>query len=255
MVVGNLEGKVALITGGASGIGRSTAIRFAREGARVVVADVLEETGNQVARQIQESGGKALSLKCDVSRWEDVEATIIKIVELYGRLDCAFNNAGIAGEVAYLADSTEENWDRVININLKGVWLCMKYEIRQMLVQGGGAIVNMSSVSGLFGDPEHPAYGASKHGVAGLTKAAALAYARNKIRVNAVCPAAIRTAMIERTIQKHPDMSWESLANDHPIGRIGEPEDVAAAVLWLCTEESDFITGHLMVLDGGMTVQ
>lgn len=255
MAIGYLDGKVALITGGASGIGRATAARFAREGACVVVADVLEDPGEQVVHHIQESGGEAIYINCDVSMAEDVEATITKIVELYGRLDCAFNNAGIEGEVAYLADSTEENWDRVININLKGVWLCMKYEIRQMLTQGGGVIVNMSSVSGLAGDPEHPAYGASKHGVAGLTKAAALAYARNRIRVNAVCPAAIRTPMIERTIQLHPDMSWESLAEGHPIGRIGEPEDVAAAVLWLCTQESDFITGHLLVLDGGMTVE
>lgn len=251
-MIGRLEERVTLITGGASGIGRATAVKFAREGARVVVADVLVDYGEQVVSQIRESGGEAIFLKCDVSRTEEVEAMITKIVETYDRLDCAFNNAGIAGAVSLLAECTEENWDRVININLKGVWLCMKYEIRQMLQQGGGAIVNMSSVSGLVGDPNHPAYGASKHGVAGLTKSAALAYARSNIHINAICPAAIRTPMIERTLQAFPEMSWESLAADHPIGRIGEPEEVAEAVLWLCTSESAFVTGHLLVLDGGM---
>lgn len=254
-VTGRLEGKVALVTGAASGIGRATALAFAREGAKVVLADVAVEGGGEVACLIQEAGGEAIFVRCDVSRAAEVDSMIQKAVETYGRLDCAFNNAGIEGEVAPLAECTEENWDRVIDVNLKGVWLCMKYEIRQMLEQGGGSVVNMSSVSGLAGDPDHPAYGASKHGVSGLTKAAAVAYARRGIRVNAVCPGAIRTPMIERALEAQPELSWESLADGHPMGRIGEPEEVAEAVVWLCSDGASFVTGHLLPLDGGLVAQ
>jgi NAD(P)-dependent dehydrogenase (short-subunit alcohol dehydrogenase family) len=250
-----LSGKVGLVTGGSSGIGRATAIAFARAGARIVVADVAMGGGEEVVRVIKEGNGDAIFVQCDVSEAAEVEAMVAKAVRTYGRLDCAFNNAGIEGEIAPLDDCTEENWDRVIKVNLKGVWLCMKYEIRHMLKQGGGSIVNMSSVSGLVGDPDHPAYGASKHGVSGLTKAAALGYASRGIRVNAVCPAAIRTPMIERTLQAQPDLSWQSLADGHPLGRIGEPEEVAEAVLWLCSDAASFTTGHLLVLDGGMIAQ
>jgi len=251
-MAGRLEDKVGLVTGGASGIGRATAMAFAREGAKVVLADLVVDGGEEVVRLINEAGGEAILVRCDVSKRAEVDAMINKAVETYGRLDYAFNNAGIEGDIAPVAEYTEENWDRVIAVNLKGVWLCMKYEIRQMLKQGRGAIVNMSSVSGLVGDPDHPAYGASKHGVSGLTKAAALEYARAGIRVNAVCPAAIRTPMIERTLQAQPELSWQSLASGHPMGRIGEPEEVTEAVLWLCSDAASFITGHLLVLDGGL---
>jgi len=251
-MAGRLEDKVGLVTGGASGIGRATAMAFAREGAKVVLADLVVDAGEEVVRLINEAGGEAIFVKCDVSKTAEVEAMINKAVETYGRLDYAFNNAGIGGDIAPVAECTEENWDHVIAVNLKGVWLCLKYEIRQMLKQGPGAIVNMSSVSGLVGDPDHPAYGASKHGVSGLTKAAALEYARAGIRVNAVCPAAIRTPMIDRTLQAQPELSWQSLASGHPMGRIGEPEEVAEAVLWLCSDAASFITGHLLVLDGGL---
>jgi NAD(P)-dependent dehydrogenase (short-subunit alcohol dehydrogenase family) len=254
-MAGRLEDKAGVVTGGASGIGRATAIAFAREGAKVVLSDLIVDGGEQVVRLIKESGGEAVFVRCDVSKTAEVEAMINKAVETYGRLDYAFNNAGIEGDIAPVAECTEENWDRVIAVNLKGVWLCMKYEIRQMLKQRRGAIVNMSSVSGLVGDPEHPAYGASKHGVSGLTKAAALEYARAGIRVNAVCPAAIRTPMIERTLQAQSELSWQSLASGHPMGRIGEPEEVAEAVLWLCSDPSSFVTGHLLVLDGGLLAQ
>lgn len=254
-MAGRLEDKVGLVTGGASGIGRATAMAFARQGAKVVLADLVVDGGEEVVRLIKEAGGEAIFVKCDVSKTAEVEAMINKAVETYGRLDYAFNNAGIEGDIAPVAECTEENWDRVIAVNLKGVWLCMKYEIRQMLKQGRGAIVNMSSVSGLVGDPDHPAYGASKHGVSGLTKAAALEYARAGIRVNAVCPAAIRTPMIERTLQAQPELSWQSLASGHPMGRIGEPEEVAEGVLWLCSDAASFITGHLLVLDGGLIAQ
>ncbi len=250
-----LEGKVALVTGAASGIGRATAIAFAQEGAKVVLADVAATAGEDVVGVIKGSGGDAILVKCDVSRAAEVESMVDEAVETYGRLDCAFNNAGIEGDVARVAQYTEENWDRVIDVNLKGVWLCMKYEIPQMLKRGSGAIVNMSSVSGLVGDPAHPAYAASKHGVAGLTKSAALEYARVGIRVNGVCPAAIRTPMIERTLEVQPELSWQSLANGHPVGRVGEPEEVAEAVLWLCSDAASFVTGHLLILDGGLVAQ
>lgn len=254
-MAGRLEDKVGLVTGGASGIGRATAMAFARAGAKVVLADLAVDGGEEVVSLIKEAGGEAILVRCHVSKTAEVDSMINKAVETYGRLDYAFNNAGIEGDIAPVPECTEENWDRVIAVNLKGVWLCMKYEIRQMLKQGRGAIVNMSSVSGLAGDPDHPAYGASKHGASGLTKTAALEYGRADIRVNAVCPAAIRTPMIERTLQAQPELSWQSLASGHPMGRIGEPEEVAEAVLWLCSDAASFVTGHLLVLDGGLVAQ
>ena len=253
-MAGLLEGKVALVTGGASGIGRATALAFAREGAKVVIADVAVEDGEETVRMIEESGGKAIFVETDVSQSDQVEALINKAVETYGRLDCAFNNAGIEGEQALTPDCTEENWDRVININLKGVWLGMKYEIPQMLKQGGGAIVNMSSVAGLVGFPSSPAYVASKHGILGLTKTAALEYATEGIRVNAVCPGVIRTPMVERATGGDPEVEAQFAAME-PVGRMGKPEEVAEAVVWLCSDAASFVTGHSMVVDGGLVAR
>ncbi|HOK52924.1 MAG TPA: SDR family oxidoreductase [Armatimonadota bacterium] len=248
------EGKVALVTGGAAGLGLATALAFAREGASVVIADVKEEAGQAAVQKITDTGGKAIFVKTDVSRAEEVKMLIDKTVETFGRLDCAFNNAGIEGKSASTADCTEENWDRVININLKGLWLCMKYEIPQMLKQGGGAIVNMSSVAGLVGFEGMPAYCASKGGVIQLTKTAALEYARNGIRVNAVCPGGIETEMIERVATTSPEMK-QNLINMHPVGRLGRPEEVADVVLWLCSDESSFVTGYPVAIDGGFVAR
>jgi NAD(P)-dependent dehydrogenase (short-subunit alcohol dehydrogenase family) len=253
-MTGKMEGKVALVTGGSSGIGRATALVFAREGAKVVIADVAVERCYDTADEIRDGGGQVHCVEADVSMADQVKALIDEIVETYGRLDCAFNNAGIEGEQAPTADSTEENWDRVIDINLKGMWLGMKYEILQMLKQGGGAIVNMSSVAGLVGFPGIPAYVASKHGVLGLTKTAALEYATQGIRINAVCPGIIRTEMIERFTGGDPQAE-EQLAASEPVGRMGTPEEVAEAVVWLCSDEASFVTGHPLVVDGGMVAQ
>jgi NAD(P)-dependent dehydrogenase (short-subunit alcohol dehydrogenase family) len=249
------EGKVALVTGGGSGIGRATALAFARQGARVVVADVAVTGGEETVQRIQKAGGEAIFLRTDVSKAAEVEALITRAVSTYGRLDCAHNNAGIEGVEARTADYPEDDWDRVIAINLKGVWLCMKYEILQMQQQGGGAIVNTASIAGLVGAYRMPAYVASKHGVAGLTKAAALEYARAGIRVNAVCPGVIRTPMVERFfLERHP-RAESRLTAFEPIGRLGTPEEVAAAVVWLCSDAASFVTGHTMAVDGGIVAQ
>lgn len=253
-MAGRLEGKVALVTGGASGIGRATALTFAREGARLVIADMDVSGGEETARIIKENSGEALFVRTDVSQREEVEALIAQTAATYGQLDCAFNNAGIEGAVAPLADSTEEVWDQVIGVNLKGVWLCMKYEIRQMLTQGHGVIVNTASIQGLVATPSSPAYTASKHGVGGLTKSSALAYAQAGIRVNAVCPGFIRTPMMERVFTLYPDAEAPISAR-HPVGRLGTPEEIAEAVVWLCSDAASFVTGHMMVVDGGYVAQ
>lgn len=240
-----LEGKVALVTGGSSGIGRATARAFAREGARVVVADINPDGGQETVQMIKQQAAEAIFIRTDVSRSVEVQALIEKAIEAYGRLDCAFNNAGVAARGARITDQTEEDWDRIVGINLKGVWLCMKYEIPQMLRGGGGAIVNTSSIGGLVGFPNTSPYTASKHGVVGLTKCAALEYAKDGIRVNAVCPGAIQTPMIERRIAsgREPAIS--------PMERIGSPEEVAQAVVWLCSDAASLITGHALPVDGG----
>lgn len=243
------DGKVALVTGGSSGIGRASALAFAREGATVVVADVDIEGGEETAHLISGAGGNAAFIRTDVSRAGDVEGLVERTVETYGRLDCAFNNAGIEGTGDSTVDCSEEGWDRVINVNLKGVWLCMKFEIPRLLELGKGAIVNNASVLGLVG-ARVPDYVASKHGVVGLTRAAALEYAPTGIRINAVCPGSIRTPMIERYIGGDPAIETQMIA-DEPLGRIGEPEEIAKAVLWLCSEGASFVTGHAMVVDGG----
>ena len=249
-----IRGKIALVTGGGSGIGQATALTLAREGARVIVADVLVEGGEETVRRIKKADGEAIFVKTDVSKAAEVEILIKKIIETYDRLDCAVNNAGIEGEQAPTSEYAEENWDRLINVNLKGVWLCMKYEIPQMLKQGGGAIVNMASVAGLVGFQNLPAYVASKHGIIGLTKTAALEYAKNGIRINAVCPGVIRTAMVDRILGGDPEAEASFVALE-PIGRLGAPEEIAEAVVWLCSDAASFVTGHPMVVDGGLVAQ
>jgi len=253
-MAGLVTGKVALVTGASSGIGRASALAFAREGARVVVADVSVEGGEETVRLIQQNGGEAVFVKTDVSQAGEVEALIARAVATYGRLDCAYNNAGIEGSAATTIDYAEEPWDRVIAINLKGVWLCMKYEIPQMLKQGGGAIVNTSSAAGLVGTRGGAAYVASKHGVIGLTRTAALEYAKAGVRVNAICPGAIDTPMMGRIIGQRPQRA-ERMAAAEPVGRMGRPEEIAEAVVWLCSPAASFVTGHAMAVDGGMTAQ
>lgn len=250
----SLEGKVALVTGSSSGIGRASALAFAREGAKVVVADVQVKGGEETARMIKETGREAIFVKADVSKASDVEKLISTAGRTYNRLDCAHNNAGIEGVSASTIDCTEENWDRVIDINLKGVWLCMKYEIPQMLKQGGGAIVNTSSVAGFIGFRDSPAYCASKGGIIQLTRVAALEYAARGIRVNAVCPGVIRTPMIERSTGGKQEVEAQ-LIGIEPAGRLGTPEEVAEAVVWLCSDAASFVMGHPMVVDGGLISQ
>ena len=251
---GQLDEKAALITGGSSGIGRASALAFAREGATVVVADVDTAGGAETVRLVESAGGSALFVKTDVSRASEVEALVQASVAAYGRLDYAHNNAGIEGMVLTpTADWTEEAWHRIISINLKGVWLGMKYQIPQMLKQGGGAIVNTASIAGLVGS-RSGRYGASKHGIVGLTKTAALEYAKSGIRVNAVCPGVIRTPMVQRSLDRMPELEERFVAVE-PIGRIGRPEEVAEAAVWLCSAAASFVTGHAMTVDGGYVAQ
>jgi NAD(P)-dependent dehydrogenase (short-subunit alcohol dehydrogenase family) len=252
---GTLDGKVALVTGGASGIGRATALAFAREGAKLVIADMNEEGGQQTVHTITENGGDATFVRVDVSNATAVEAMISKTVETYGRLDCAHNNAGILGTPFIpMTDYTEDEWNRIMNVNLKGVWLCMKYEIPQMLQQGGGVIVNTASGAGLVGSASFPIYDASKHGVVGLTKSAALQYAKQGIRANCVCPGVIRTPMAQQGIEANPQFE-EGAITRNPSGRFGNPEEVAEAVVWLCSDAASFVTGHAMSVDGGSLAQ
>ena len=244
-----LEGKVAVVTGGASGIGRATALALAREGARVVVDDILVPGSEETVRLIQESGGEATFVNADVRERAEVEALIGSTVATYGRLDCAFNNAGTEGRMASAPDYEEDEWDAIIDTNLKGVWLCMKYEIPQMLKQGGGAIVNAASVGGLVALQSLSPYCASKGGVVQITRTVAVEYAASNIRVNAVCPGGIVTGMTLR-LRTYPQMRDMPKA---PIRRSGEPEEVAEAVVWLCSDRASYITGLCMAVDGGYT--
>ena len=244
------QGKVAIVTGGTSGIGKDTAVLFAKAGAKVVVAGRRDAEGKETVDLIRAAGGDGLFVKTDVARTADVQALVKQTVEKYGRVDIAFNNAGVEGVASPIVEQPEEEWDRTININLKGVWLCLKYEIQQMLKQGsGGAIVNMASVAGLVGAAGLATYCASKHGVLGLTKSAALETASKGIRVNAVCPAVIETAMAERLFGS-PEVEKHMLGL-HPIGRFGKPMEIAEAVLWMCSDSASFMTGQSLVLDGG----
>jgi NAD(P)-dependent dehydrogenase (short-subunit alcohol dehydrogenase family) len=250
-----LLGKVALITGGGAGIGRATALAFAREGAKVAVVDINGSAAQAVAEELVASGSEAISLATDVTHSEQVIAMVAEVVARFGRLDVAFNNAGIDIEHEPLAKTTEETFDKLMGVNVKGVWLCMKHEIEQMLKQGGGgAIVNTSSIGGVIAAPRQPIYGATKHAVLGMTKSAAVEYGRKGIRVNAVCPGVIRTEMMERAIARDTRRE-EYIKNAHPIGRVGEAEEIARAVVFLCSEDAAFVLGHSLAVDGGFTAR
>jgi NAD(P)-dependent dehydrogenase (short-subunit alcohol dehydrogenase family) len=248
------EGKVALVTGGGSGIGRATALGFAREGGQVVIGNRNVQRGEETVSMIRDAGGTASFRRTDVVVAADVKALVDHAVTTYGRLDIAFNNAGIEGDPRPLAEQTEANFDAVMDINVKGVWLSMKYEIPRMLEQGGGAIVNCSSVAGVIGFPGIGIYAASKHAVIGLTKVAALEYSAQGIRINAVNPAVIDTEMVDR-LADGMNMKKDDLTTFHPIGRIGRVEEVAEAVLWMCSDKASFVTGHSMIVDGGFTAR
>lgn len=244
--------QVALVTGAGSGIGRAAALAFADEGARVIVSDVHTGNGEDTVRVIRESGREADFVAADVAKASEVENLVYQAVKRHGRLDFAFNNAGIEGVMASTVDCSEENWDQTLAINLKGVWLCMKHELRHMLERGSGAIVNCSSVAGLVGFPQLPAYVASKHGIVGLTRTAALECAQQGVRINAICPGVIHTPMVDRLAQAHPEVE---LAAGEPIGRMGTPEEIAGAVIWLCSERASFVTGQAWAVDGGWVAQ
>ena len=243
-------GKVAFVTGAASGIGKAAAVAFATEGARVAVADLTEDALRQTADAIKDAGGKVLVLACDVSRPEQVEAAVARTVEAFGRLDVAFNNAGVENKATPVAEIEVAEWDRILGVNLRGTFTCMKHEIAQMLRQGGGVVVNTSSGAGVRGVAGGAAYAASKHAIIGLTKSAALDYAKSNIRVNAVLPGNIKTPMMDRftggDLQKAIDLE--------PVGRLGKPEEIAEAVLWMCSDLGGFVTGAAISVDGGWSL-
>jgi NAD(P)-dependent dehydrogenase (short-subunit alcohol dehydrogenase family) len=249
-----LENKVTLVTGGGSGIGRATAVLFAQEGAQVAVADINLDTAEETVELIIAGGGQAFAFQADVSRADDVQAMVGEVVARYGRLDCAFNNAGIEGLPTRTMDVSEDDFDRIIAVNLKGVWLCMKYELEQMVAQGSGAIVNTASVAGLTGAHSMPAYAASKHGVVGLTRTAAVEYGRKNIRINAVCPSVIETPMVARGFEAFPQFI-EATIRINPMRRLGQADEVARAVLWLCSDAASFTNGATLTVDGGFTAQ
>ncbi len=249
-----LNGKIALVTGGAKGIGKTTAIEFARRGADVVVSDVAESEGRLVVSEIEATGARGAFFSCDVSDPEAVKRLIDFTVSQFKRLDFAFNNAGIEGEQAPTADCSFENWKRVIDINLNGVFYCMKYELAAMLRNGGGVIVNCSSTAGKVGFEGIPAYSASKHGLIGLSKSAALDYAAQNIRVNCICPGVVYTSMIDR-FSGGTSEGFEAMKNMQPVGRMGRTEEIASAVAWMCSEEAAFMTGQELVMDGGYTAR
>jgi NAD(P)-dependent dehydrogenase (short-subunit alcohol dehydrogenase family) len=246
----SLMGKVALVTGAGSGIGRATAMAFAAAGARVVVSDIDEEGGNQTVAAIQAAGHEAVFIVSDVSNSKSVETLIEESVRRFGRLDCAHNNAGVESAIAHIAEATEADWERTIAVNLKGVWLCMRAELRQMIKQGYGVIVNTASVGGLTGVPGNAAYSAAKHGVVGLSRTAALEYATAGIRVNAICPGLTRSGMTDRLIKAAPDLIRSVMP---PMQRIAEPHEIAAVVVFVCSDEASFISGQAIAVDGAAT--
>lgn len=248
------KAKVALVTGGGSGIGRASAVALAREGAQVLIADLNLAACKDTVSQIEAGGGEALAWQVDVSDETDVESMVQKAVDHFGRLDLAFNNAGIGGGMGKTADYDTATWNQVIAVNLTGVWFCMKYELRQMMAQGNGVIVNTASVAGLVGMSHAPAYCAAKHGVVGLTKNAAMEYAKSNIRVNAVCPGGVHTNMTE-TAEKEIPGFLDKLAKHEPMGRLAEPEEIASAVVWLCSDGASFMTGHALAVDGGFVAR
>ncbi len=250
-----LSGKSVIITGAGSGIGRAAAMVFAREGARVMVADVSEDGGMETVSMISREGGEAKFHRCDVARAAEVDELVAAAVKSWGRLDCAFNNAGVAGSLKRTADYDEDEFDRLIRINLKGVWLCMRAEIRQFLAQRSpGAIVNTASAAGLVASHSMPAYTAAKHGVVGLTKCAAVEYARVGIRINAVCPGVVDTPLVAGMIADLPRVA-QALDRAEPIGRKARPEEIAEAAAWLCSERASFVTGASISVDGALTAQ
>lgn len=251
------SGQVALVTGAAAGIGRATALAFAKEGLKVVVVDLDCPGGQETVELIRQAGGEGLFLPCDVTKEAQVQQMMLKAVEVFGRVDYAFNNAGIEIEKGRLAEGSEAEFDAIMGVNVKGVWLCMKYQLPLMLAQGGGAIVNTASVAGLGAAPKMSIYAASKHAVIGLTKSAAIEYAKKRIRVNAVCPAVIDTDMFRRAHEADPRKAdprkADFAATMHPVGRIGTVEEIASAVLYLCSDGAAFTTGHSLAVDGGVT--
>jgi NAD(P)-dependent dehydrogenase (short-subunit alcohol dehydrogenase family) len=250
----SFENKVALVTGAGSGMGLATAQAFAEAGAAVVLTDVNEQSIRSAAEELVGGGHRALAVRCNVADEAEVAAMVAQTVSTFGRLDAAFNNAGVMPPAGETADASGEDFDRVTAINLRGVWNCMKYELRQMREQGSGAIVNCSSIGGLIGNPGRAIYHASKHGVIGLTKSAALEYAARGIRINAVCPGTIETPMVADMLAKE-SVTTEDFQRDLPIGRLGRPEEIAAAVLWLCSEGASFVIGHALAVDGGYTAR
>jgi NAD(P)-dependent dehydrogenase (short-subunit alcohol dehydrogenase family) len=249
---GRLTGKVAFVTGAGTGIGRATALAFAREGASVVVVGISEPDLLETVREVEGLGGRALAVTCNVTRSEQVQAALNRTIDTFGRLDAAFNNAGVEQPITAAADVTEEEWDRIVGVNLRGVFLCMKYELPLILRQGGGTIVNTSSGAGVRGFKGQAAYAATKHGVIGLSKSAALDYAAQNVRINVVAPGIVATPMMQRFTGGTPEERQRVIAQE-PIGRMGTPEEIAAAVLWLCSDAASFVTGATLVADGGQT--
>jgi NAD(P)-dependent dehydrogenase (short-subunit alcohol dehydrogenase family) len=252
-MAGRLKDRICLVTGGASGIGKAAALAFAAEGAILTIADIAPG-GEETARAARDEGAQAAFARCDISAASEVEALIESIVARHGRLDCAFNNAGVEGPLVPMAEVPEELWDRIVGIDLKGVWLCLKYEVRQMMRQGRGAIVNTSSTAGICGTPGYSPYTAAKHGVVGLTRSVALQCAKSGVRVNAVCPGLTDTPMMDRILGGDREME-KLFVGGTPLGRKARPEEIARAAVWLCSDEASFVTGAILPVDGGAFAQ